>query len=301
MGKTLPLKGKVLVTGASGFIASHVVPALLRSGYTVVGVDRLPCKLMPASKRFRFIQKDIANLKDLKGFDYVIHLAYATNIPQSILDPVGTTYNNIDLGVKILQLAKEAGVKKLVYPSTASLYGNQPLPWKETMSVFPSEPYSLQKYSMERFCKYYADNGLPTVVFRLFQVFGENQRQDTALAKFIRCRKENKTITVTATTAQAGFKSARRDFIYAGDIAEVFVKSLSTKTVGNGEIINIASGYNYTILEIAKIISDKIEFIPKRGFEVDEHLADVRLARKLLKWKAKTDIKIWLKKHLKTI
>ncbi|GEM_PF-2046787 len=302
MASDSSIKGKkVLVTGAAGFIASHMVPALLRSGYTVVGVDRLPCRLIPPSARFTFVKQDIADLKDLRGFDYVVHLAFATNIPNSIADPVGTTYNNIDLGVKILQLAKEASVKKLLYPSTASLYGNQPLPWKENMPVFPSEPYSLQKYAMERFCRYYAGNALPTVIFRLFQVFGENQRQDTALSKFFRCRQEQKPIPITATTAQAGFKSARRDFIYAGDIAEVFVKALTSEAVGQGEIINIASGYNYTILEIAKLISDKIEFIPKRGFELDEHLADVTLAKKLFGWKAKTDIKVWLKRYLKTL
>lgn len=290
-----------MVTGASGFIASHAVPALLRAGYAVVGLDRLPCRLMPPSERFTFVKQDIAELKDLKGFDYVIHLAFATNIPNAIADPVGTTYNNIDLGVKILQLAKEAGVKKLLYPSTASLYGNQPLPWKENMPVFPSEPYSLQKYAMERFCRYYAGNGLPTVIFRLFQVFGEHQRQDTALYKFFHCRLEQKPIPITQNTAQAGFKSARRDFIYAGDIAEVFVKALTSDKVGKGEIINIASGHNYAMLEIAKLISDKIEFIPKRGFELDEHLADVTLAKKLLGWRAKTDIKVWLKKYIKSL
>ena len=292
---------KVLVTGAAGFIASHVVPALLRAGYTVVGIDRLQCNLIPPSAYFTFVKQDIADLKTLRGFDYVVHLAFATNIPNSIADPVGTTYNNIDLGVKILQLAKEAKVKKLLYPSTASLYGNQPLPWNENMPVFPSEPYSLQKYAMERFCRYYADNGLPTVIFRLFQVFGENQRQDTALSKFFRCRQEQKPIPITKSTAQAGFKSARRDFIYAGDIAEVFVIALKSEAVGKGEIINVASGYNYSILEIAKLISDKIEFIPKRGFELDEHLANVKLIKKLLGWKAKTDIKVWLKGYVKTL
>ena len=84
-------KGKVLVTGAAGFIASHIVPALLRSGYRVVGIDRLPCTLIPRSDHFTFIKQDIADVKDLRGFDYVVHLAFATNIPNSILDPVGTT------------------------------------------------------------------------------------------------------------------------------------------------------------------------------------------------------------------
>ncbi len=292
---------KVLVTGASGFIASTLIPAFLKAGYIVTGIDRLDCTHIPKQEGFTFIKKDLAEVDSLAGFDYVVHLAFATNIPKSILDPVGTTYNNLDLGVKMLELSKQAGVKKFIHPSTASLYGNQPLPWKEEMNVFPTEPYSLQKYFMERFCKYYADSGLPTVVFRLFQVFGENQRSYTALYKFYQCRKEGKPIPITQTTAQAGFESARRDFIYTGDIAEAFMMALESDIVGKGEIINLASGYNYSIREVAELISDKVEFIPKRGFELDEHLGDVSKAKKLLGWKARTDIKDWMKRYVKTL
>ncbi len=288
---------KVMVTGASGFIASHFVPALIKAGFYVVGVDRLPCTLVAASKQFEFIQQDIEELKDVHGCDYVVHLAFETSIPGSIQDPVGTTYNNVDLGVKMLQLSKEGGVKKFLYPSTASLYGNQPLPWREDMHVFPAEPYSLQKYAMERFCRYYAANGLPTVVFRLFQVFGENQRQDQVLAKFLRCKREGKPIPITQTAAQDGAKSAKRDFVYVGDIAQAFCMAIASSTVGKGEIINIASGYNRSIREIAEIISSEIEFIPRRSFDLDEHLADVSLAKKLLGWTASTDIKPWLTEY----
>ncbi len=292
---------KVLVTGASGFIASHVVPALLKAGYSVTGIDRLPCKKIPPQANFEFIQKDLADVDSLEGFDYLIHLSFATNIPKSILDPIGTTYNNLDLGVKTLELAKQAGIKKFLYPSTASLYGSQPTPWKEDLRVYPAEPYSLQKYGLEMFCEYYAKNGLPTVIFRLFQVFGENQREDTALYKFYMCRKEGKPIPITQTTAQAGFQSAKRDFVYTGDIAQAFIKAIESDKVGAGEIINIASGYTYTMKEVAEIISDKIEFIPKRGFESDEHWADISKAKALLDWKPETDIKVWMKEFVKTI
>lgn len=288
------LRGKVLVTGASGFLASHIIPTLLEAGNRVVGVDRRKCRL-PKHRNFTFLQKNISGLGALRGVDYVIHLACATNIPKSIQDPVATTHDNIQLGVKMLELARQAGVKKFLFPSTASLYGSQPTPWKEDLRAFPNEPYSLQKYTMEKFCEYYARNGLPTVIFRFFQVFGENQRRDTALAKFLRCRRENKPIPITRTTAQAGFQSARRDFIYAGDIAKACLAALESVRAGNGEIINIASGYTYTIQEIAELISDKIEFIPKRAFETDEHWADISRAKELLNWKPQTDIKDWLR------
>lgn len=289
------------MTGASGFIASHVVPVLLKAGFRVIGLDRLPCQHIPPSDNFEFLHQDLENLSNVSGFDYVIHLAFATNIPQSIADPVGTTYNNVDLGVKLLCLSKEAKVKKFLFPSTASLYGNQPLPWQESMPAYPSEPYSLQKYTMERFCRYYADNGLPTVIFRLFQVFGENQRKDQVLAKFFQCRKERSPIPITQTADGDSSKSPKRDFVYAGDIAEAFLRALNSGNVGKGEIINLASGYNYTIREIAELISDNIECIPKRNFDLDEHLADVTKAKELLHWKATTDIKIWLKEYVKTL
>ncbi len=277
------------------------MPALLERGFSVLGVDRLPCVHLLPAERFEFRQMDIDDLHSLEGMDYVIHLAFATSIPGSMQDPVGTTYNNIDLGVKMLQRAKEAHVKKFLYPSTASLYGNQPLPWRETMSAYPAEPYSLQKYALERFCQYYAAQGLPTVIFRLFQVFGERQRADQVLAKFFQCRKEGKPIPVTQTDQGGNGASARRDFVYVGDIAEIFCEALTSDRVGKGEIINIASGSNYTIREIAELISSQIEIIPKRSFDLDEHLADITKAKELLGWKAKTDIKAWLRNHLKTL
>src|SRR6266550_4683548 len=109
-------KGKVLVTGASGFIASTLIPSFLKAGYTVVGIDRLDCTFIPKQKGFTFIKKDLEDVDSLAGFDYVVSLAFATNIPKSIIDPMGTTYNNLDLGVKMLELSKQAGVKKFIYP-----------------------------------------------------------------------------------------------------------------------------------------------------------------------------------------
>lgn len=290
----------IIVTGASGFLASHLIPHLLSSGHKVTGIDRRPCAL-PSHEWFTFVQEDIKDTRTFDGADAVVHFAFATNIPYSIQFPVETTYNNVVLGVRMMELSRQANVKKFIYPSTASLYGTNPLPWREDMQVQAAEPYSLQKFANEQFGQYYAKNGLPTVIFRFFQVFGENQRNDTALYKFFQCRKEGKPIPITQTTAQAGFSSAKRDFIYAGDIARVILQAILSDRVGHGEIINIASGYNYTIQEIAEIISDKIEFVPKRGFESDEHLADISKAKELLGFRPQTDIKAWLKEFVKTL
>ncbi len=290
----------IIVTGASGFIASHVIPHLLSQGHKVTGIDRRPCAL-PKHEWFTFVQQDINDTQSFESADAVVHLACTTNIPYSIQFPVETTFNNVVLTVRMLELARFAHVKKFIYPSTAALYGTNPLPWREDMPAHAAEPYSLQKYMGEQFCEYYAKNGLPVVILRFFQVFGENPRSDTVLYKFFQCRKEGKPIPITQTASPAGSSSAKRDFIYAGDIARAVLQTILSDRVGHGEIINIASGYNYPIREIAELISDKIEFIPKRGFETDEHLADVTRARDFLGFRAQTDIKAWLKEHMKTL
>ena len=296
---------KVLVTGISGFIAPHIAKACLAKGWQVVGVDLKDCAYEFSSPSFSFVKKDVRALalEDMKGVDYVFHFAFVTNIPHSVQNPLDTTRDNIDMTAYFLDLCTKAGIKKFIYPSTASLYGNNPTPWKENMSSpDPIEPYSWQKLSCEFACKMWSRRyGLPTVVFRFFQVFGENQRPDTALAAFMRAKKEGKPITLTETTAQSTFKSAQRDFIYVGDIAEACVMAAESDKVGTGETINIGTAKVYTMEDIAKTIGGEIVWIPKRGYEVERHEADITLAAQLLGWKPKTDIVEWLGNFVKTL
>ena len=208
---------KVLITGASGFLAHHIIRICMSRGWYVIGVDKRP---LPANhiKPYYFIQTDVMDLgfRDLMGIDMVIHLAFITNIPNSVRHPRETTYQNIDMTVHLLELCKEAKVKKFVFPSTASLYSKNPTPWTEDMPPHPIEPYSWQKLSCEYLCKMYSEvYGVPTVILRFFQVFGELQREDTALAAFMRAKQEGKPITLTETTAQSSFKSCQPHFFYS--------------------------------------------------------------------------------------
>ena len=133
-------------------------------------------------------------IQDLKDIDYVIHLAFSTNIQNSIKNPVDTTKNNVAMTIKLLSLSSRLKIKKFVFPSTASMYGDNPLPWNENMISDPGEPYSWQKISCEYALKmWYNRYNLPTTILRLFQVFGENQRKDTAIAAFINAKKNNST------------------------------------------------------------------------------------------------------------
>lgn len=293
---------KVLITGVAGFIGPHIVEAGLKAGWEVWGVDIVPYSY--PKENFTFVQKDVRDLTvaDLEGTDYVIHLAFVTNIPNSIQHPLETTRDNIDMTVSLLDLCAKAKIKKFVLSTTASLYGNNPTPWREDMPSDAIEPYSWQKLSCEYACKLWSVRyGLPTVSLRLFQVFGENQRHDTAMAAFFRARKENKPITLTETTAQSSFRTGQRDFIYVKEVADAFIKAAQGTKAVSGEIINIGTGKVTTMEDIAKAISDQVTFIPRRGFEVERHQADITRARELLGWEPHVEVIEWLNTFVPTL
>lgn len=269
-------KGRVLVTGASGFIASHLIPLLRKVDYQVIECDKK-------------LGQDLAELKSLAGIDFVVHLASYSNIKGAIDNLLESTYNDLYLGVKLLELAHRARIKKFIFPSSAVLYGDAPTPWTENLPVITKEPYSLQKAAMENYCRYYAQIGLPTVILRLFQVFGENQRSNTALGKWLQLRAAGQPLPVA---------NSKRDFVYAADVAEAILSALTSAKVGQGEVINIASGQAYSMLEIAKMLGDRINMIPQKSFETSLQLGNIQKAKQLLNWAPKTDIKIWLKKYL---
>ncbi len=278
-----------MVTGCSGFLGHHILKELTEQGHETVGVDKRPIlHYMPD----KFIQADVMDLgfRDLMDIDWVIHLAFVTNIPNSVRHPKETTYQNIDMTIHLLEVCREAGVKRFFFPSTASLYSNNPTPWKEDMPPMPIEPYSWQKLSLEYACKMW---NVPCIIGRFFQIFGEYQRADTALATFLKNKNEGKPITLTETTAQSTFKSGQRDFIYAGDVAKAVILLLEKGEVG--EIYNIASGEIRAMEEIAEALNCKVKWIPRREYEVERHRGDISKIT-ALGWSPETDIIKWLKK-----
>lgn len=293
---------RVLISGVAGFIGPHIVEACLGRGWEVVGVDLLP--RVEQGTAFTFLQKDVRDLTqgELAGVDYIVHLAFVTNIPNSIRHPIETTRDNIEMTARLLDSATKAGVKKVAFPSTASLFGNNPTPWQEDMPADPIEPYSWQKLSCEHLLRMWTIRyGLPTVILRLFQVFGENQRPDTAMAAFFRARQEGRAITLTETTAQSSFRTGRRDFVYVKEVAEAFVRALESDRTGHGEIINVGTGRVATMEDIANAIGGEVVFIPRRGFEVECHQADITRAEALLNWHPRVDVLDWLRAFVPTL
>lgn len=282
---------KVLITGASGFLSQHLIPKFQKEGHFVIGVDKRPER----HKSDYFIQDDVRNLgyRDLLGVDYVLSMHWRTNIPDCSRHPRESTNDNIDTTIHLLELAKEAGIKKVFFPSTASLYGNNPTPWREDMLGNPIEHYSWQKLSCEFACKMYAQSlGLNTVIARFFQIFGESQREDTALAAFLRAKKNGQPITLTETTAQSSFRSGQRDFVYAGDVANAVYLLTTDERAGNGEVYNVG-GTVHTMEEIANAIGSEIKWISRRSWEVLRHEANMDKI-KALGWTPKTDVISWI-------
>ena len=282
---------KVMVTGCSGFLGHHIIKELIEKNYYVVGVDKRP---IPDNQHipYQFILANVNDLgyRDLMDIDYVVHLAFVTNIPNSVRHPEKTTHDNICMTMHLLERCKEANVKRVLFPSTASLYSTNPTPWTEDMPPKPIEPYSWQKLSLEYACKLYNN----TIVTRFFQIFGEFQREDTALHAFLKAKKEGKPITLTKTMAQSSFRSGQRDFIYAGDVAKAVRILLEKGQLG--EIYNIASGKVNTMEDIANAIGTKVEWIPRRPYEVERHHGDITKITKL-GWKPYVEVLDWLKKN----
>jgi UDP-glucose 4-epimerase len=285
----------ILVTGSAGFIAPHIADEALKKKWKVICIDKE--EVENKDTNITYIKDDLRNLSlsDIKSVDYVAHMAFITNIPYSIKNPVNTTNDNIDMTVKLMDLCTKANIEKFIFPSTASLYGHNKIPWTEEMSINPIEPYSWQKYSCEKLCHMWSTRyNLKTVILRLYQIYGENQRKDTALAAFIRSKKLGQPITLTETTAQSSFRTGRRDFIYVKDVAKAFLATMISDKTGNGEVINIGTGKCTTMEQIANVIGGEVTFIPKRNFEVEAHQANMEMCYKLIDWKHEVEVLDWL-------
>ena len=283
---------KIMVTGISGFIGHHVNSLLQKKDYFVVGVDWRPIRAGHSVPE-RFIQTDVGNLtyRDLMGIDYVIHLAFSTNIGDSVRHPIRSTRDNINSTIHLLEYAKDAKVNGFLFPSTCALYSHNPTPWTEDTPLMPIEPYSWQKLACEYACQMYTRAyGLPTAIVRLFQVYGEGQREDTVISTFLKAKKENKRLPLMETRDQSKHRSGQRDFIYAGDVAEAMVTIMEKRAF---DTYNVCSGKVVTIEEIAKAIGTKTKWVPGRPYEVDRHHGDNTKLKKL-GWKPRTEVIKWL-------
>ena len=297
---------KILITGGAGFIGSNLAEKLAGQGQQVAVLDNLATgrlsNLKKIENQIQFIQADIRDLDSLresfKGFDFVFHLAALPRVQISINDPITTNDVNLNGTLNVLVAARDAKVKKFIYSSSSSIYGNQDSsPYKEDMPARPMSPYAAQKYIGERYCRlFYELYGLPTVCLRYFNAYGKRQALEGAyclvMGVFVKQRLANEPMTITGDGEQ------RRDFTSVADVVRANILAANSSKVGQGEIINIGHGRNYSINELAQMIGGPTTYIPPR-IEPRKILADNSLARELLGWEPTVELPEWLREYKK--
>ena len=295
---------KIIVTGGAGFIGSNLVDALIEKGHEVLVIDNLSTgRKENLNSKAKFFEKDLRNFEEIRpifdGVDFVFHEAALPRIPLSIQKPKETNDINIGGTLNALIASKEAGVKKFIYAASSSAYGRKvELPMQEDMPCAPVNPYGLQKYVGELYCKVFNEiYGLPTVSLRYFNVYGPRQPKEGAyvpvIGRFLTQRKEGQPLTITGDGTQT------RDFTHVFDLVGANILAMESEKVGKGEVINIGSHHNHSINELAKLISDKVAYIPLPAGEMHDTLADISKAKELLGWEPKENMEDFIKSALK--
>ena len=297
---------KYVITGGAGFIGSNLAERLVKEGNEVHVIDNFSFgKLENCNKKAHYFNIDLSQKSNFnqvkevcKNADSVFHLACIARVQPSIKNPVEYEMNNTISTVNILKASVESNVRRFIYSSSSSVYGNQTnLPLKEDFKTNPLSPYGAQKLYGEILCKTFSKvYGLETVSLRYFNVYGEKQNIDGAYALvigiFLNQRSNEKSLTIR------GDGSQRRDFTYVGDVVRANILASKSEHVGSGEIINIGNGKNKSINEIASYVGGKIKYIDP-VLEPFETLADNLKAKKLLNWEPKQDVKSWIKDYIK--
>lgn len=284
------MKQKVVVTGGAGFIGSHIVDALVQKGYAVHVIDDLSTgKEENINAKALFHHVDIRDFHAImpifKNAAYVFHAAANARIQPSIIDPRSSHDTNITGTLNVLVASRDAHVKKVIYSASSSAYGTQKtMPLREDMIPNPQSPYAVQKLVGEMYCKNFTDlYGLPTVSLRYFNVYGPRQLTEGAYATVIGIFLRERAIAHPMPVVEDGHKK-RRDYIHVLDIVRGNMFAME-RAVSKGEVINLGTGKNYSVVEVANSIGGPYEYIPKRLGEAKETRADISRARKLLGWR----------------
>lgn len=282
---------KYLVTGGAGFIGTNLVKMLLSQNHEVVVVDNYAggYKQERIQEKARYVDLDIRDLEALnvicaEGFDGIFHLAALPRVSYSMENPIETHQVNVDGMLNILVCAKEYKIKRVVFSSSAAVYGEQEkFPVQENFLPNPVSPYGLHKQIGEQYASLFSlIYGLETVSLRYFNVYGPYFDPEGAYAlvvgKFIDQRKNNKPMTI------CGDGEYYRDYIHVNDIAIANMVAMQSQRVGKGEVINIGSGASCSVNELTKLIGGPVENIPERQGDPRRTQADISKAKELLSW-----------------
>src|SRR5262249_20092714 len=282
-----------LVTGGAGFIGSHIAERLVRDGHHVRVIDNLvsgnEANLDPIKNDVEFIRDDIRNLSALeramRGVEIVFHEAALGSVPRSVADPLTTHEVNITGTLNVLLAARGSGVRRVVYASSSSVYGETlELPKRESMTPNPVSPYALSKLAGENYISVFKRvYGFDAVALRYFNIFGPRQDPESQYAavipRFVTALLEGRSPTVYGDGHQS------RDFTYIENVVEANLSASEAEGV-SGEAFNVACGGRYSLLELLAMLRDilgtKIDAVhePERAGDVRDSQASIDAARR---------------------
>lgn len=294
---------KALVTGGAGFIGSHIVDRLLADGYQVVVLDDLSTghrSNLPNHDALEFVEGDIRDKQLLmqltEGVDHIFHKAAVASVPRTVDDPVGSAEVNYGGTLNVLEAARQNGIKRVVFASSAALYGDEPtLPKQEHMIPVTLSPYAVDKLASEYACGMYSSlYGVPTVALRYFNVFGPRQDPSSPYSGVISVFNDRLDAGVTPTIFGDGEQT--RDFIYVADVVEANMQAVKRDEPA-GQFMNIATGCQTSLNELLRTISDikgtafAANYETVRKGDIKHSYANVERAMSLLDWEARTSLR----------
>lgn len=302
-----PKDTKFLVTGAAGFIGSNLVEAILNLGYRVRGLDNYSngkkenVEEFIDNPNYEFINGDIRDfdtcLKACEGVDYVLHQAALGSVPRSMKEPLIYEDNNIKGTSNMMEAARQKGIKRFVYASSSSVYGDATkLPKVEGEEGNILSPYALTKMVNEQYGKLYTEvYGLECIGLRYFNVFGRRQDPNSQYAavipKFIKALKSGKQVEIYGDGEQS------RDFTYIENVIEANLKSCLAPTEACGQAYNIAYGERFTVNQMYDLMCEELGvhlepiYADPRPGDIRHSLADTSKTRKLLGYDPDWDFK----------
>ncbi|MCD6525710.1 MAG: NAD-dependent epimerase/dehydratase family protein [Desulfuromonas sp.] len=282
----------ILITGGAGFIGSHLTELLLEQGHTVQVIDNFSTGKranLPASPRLKVIEADVrdraALMQVTKEMDAIVHLAAVASVQASVEDPVTTHDVNLGGTINLLEAARINNVKRFVFASSASVYGDvQQLPVSQDTPLAPLTPYAADKLASEHYIDFYRrQHGLTTAIFRFFNIYGPRQDPSSpysgVISIFIEKAINNQPITIFGDGLQS------RDFVYVSDLTNVLSQALVTDTPHCGAI-NVGNGCQTTLLELIETVQSltkqtlHISHAPARPGDIRHSVADAKPLQK---------------------
>ena len=287
---------KALVTGGAGFIGSHIVDRLLQDGHDVVVLDDFSTghrENLADNPKLQIVEGDIGHFDTvidcMQDVDWVFHKAAVASVPKTVNDPVGSSAVNYQGTLHVLEAARQNGAKRVVFASSAALYGDEPtLPKVETMLPVTLSPYAVDKLASEYACGMYTKlYGLETVSLRYFNVYGPRQDPSSPYSGVISIFADR--LNQGATPTIFGDGEQTRDFVFVSDVVEANMRAVS-RDQPVGQVINIATGLKITLNELLKTFCDikqvafNADYQDPRQGDIKESYANVDKAATILGW-----------------